>query len=105
MWGGPAPGGGWNGLIGMVSRGEADVSASALTITQERSEGVDFLLAAWTDTLVLWSQRQDSLSYDMLAFLNIFRLESWLALGGCLLASLLALFMLNFAQEMGEKNI
>ena len=94
-FGGPAPDGGWNGIIGMLVRGEADVSASALTITQERSEGVDFLLAVWTDTLSFWSQEQVSQTYDLLAFLNILRTRSWIALVASLLMAVAFIFTLN----------
>ncbi|GIY61542.1 glutamate receptor ionotropic, delta-2 [Caerostris darwini] len=36
------PGGNWTGVIGMVQRGEADIGANFLAITEERTSVVDF---------------------------------------------------------------
>lgn len=41
-WGYLNPQGNWNGIIGMLVRGEADIGITTMTITQERFQAVDF---------------------------------------------------------------
>lgn len=41
----------WNGMLGMLQRGEADVIAAALTATYKRSEIVDFTTAYHFESL------------------------------------------------------
>ncbi len=42
MYGTPGGDGAWNGMVGMVQRGEADLIATALHISYERSQVIDF---------------------------------------------------------------
>jgi hypothetical protein len=42
-WGSRMPNGTWNGVIGMLTKDEADVSTTSLIATSERMEVVDFL--------------------------------------------------------------
>ncbi|ELU12035.1 hypothetical protein CAPTEDRAFT_47572, partial [Capitella teleta] len=41
-WGSAVPGGGWNGMVGEVHRGEADMAMSGIGISESRSKVVDF---------------------------------------------------------------
>ena len=42
-WGGKDADGQWFGIIGMLHRGDADLSASALSLNLERKEAVHFI--------------------------------------------------------------
>ncbi|KAF8782460.1 probable glutamate receptor [Argiope bruennichi] len=42
LWGSRSPNGTWSGLVGLVSKGEADMALCSLGITNERKEVVDF---------------------------------------------------------------
>jgi ABC-type amino acid transport substrate-binding protein len=49
MWGSVLPNGSWNGMVGDVVRGEADLAMSGISITASRQEAVDFTFPIWTE--------------------------------------------------------
>ncbi len=68
----------WDGAVGMLQRGEADVSATALTMTPERSRGCDFTLGLLKDVSTLALARDARRpTVNMDAYLNIFPLAAW----------------------------
>ena len=58
LWGSRASNGSWNGIVGMVARGEADVGAS-LGVTADRSEAVDFGVSVKKEMVALWAARRN----------------------------------------------
>ena len=57
--------GSWNGMVGMIQRGIADIAVADLTITKERSSAVDFLPSIMETNEELFIRHPgDSLSLD-----------------------------------------
>ena len=69
----------WDGAVGMLQRGEADVSSTGLTMTPERSRGADFTLGLLRDvsTVALAADGGARRPVNMEAYLDIFPLSAW----------------------------
>lgn len=39
----------WNGIVGMLSRGEADITSLALSVLKERARVMDFCMTVFND--------------------------------------------------------
>ena len=48
-WGGMTENGSWNGMVGMVERGEVEIAVSDFYMTPSRKDVVDFTVALLED--------------------------------------------------------
>ncbi|KAI0233279.1 Glutamate receptor ionotropic, kainate 2 [Lamellibrachia satsuma] len=80
-WGSPEADGSWNGMVGMVQRGEVDWALGKFTITNIRDTVVDYTAPFWHESaqIVMKKPSNDAL----FLYLGPFRHDVWL----CLLAS------------------
>ena len=68
--------GSWNGMVGMIQQGIADIAVTDLTLTKERSSAVDFLPSVMeTNDELFINHPGDSLSLD--AYIAPFSSNSW----------------------------
>jgi hypothetical protein len=73
----------WNGMVGQLSRREADICAGGLTITQERAQAIDYSLGLIEDTVSI-SMINPALTgvstrqINLMVFLGIFTKHAWL---------------------------
>ena len=82
---------GWNGMIGMLERGEIDIAVADLTITKNRSAVVDFLPSILEVEEWLFLKTPDDSVYKD-AYIKPFCLRSWLVI-----ASMIFIFPLILA--------
>ncbi|XP_063715988.1 glutamate receptor 2-like [Symsagittifera roscoffensis] len=73
----------WNGMIGELLRGEADVALAPLTITSMRLKVVDFTKPYMTLGISIMMQKPQSRNDDLFSFLQPLHTEIWLC---CILA-------------------
>ena len=52
-WGGADDAGNWNGMVGMVTRGEVDFAAAKFTITSSRDAVIDYSWPFWQEPAVI----------------------------------------------------
>ncbi len=80
-YGVPIGNGSWNGIVGMVQRGEVDLSAATLAVTLERSHVITYsktLMESHSTLIVAHpSLSKQSTIINMDAFLNVFTPKSW----------------------------
>ena len=81
-WGGqepPGPNGTFNGMIGMVQRGETDLAACIITISHIRYQVVDFSFPYYYDSVRYMSNKPGyAPKWEVLVF--PFKLDAWLAI-------------------------
>ncbi|XP_063600736.1 probable glutamate receptor [Penaeus indicus] len=80
----------WNGMVGEVKRGEADIAVAALDITPERSTAADFLVGMLYGRIVM--RRPSSADFVWTAYTMQFQKDVWMLLGitaGTLMVSML----------------
>ncbi|XP_042876130.1 probable glutamate receptor [Penaeus japonicus] len=82
----------WNGMIGEVKRGEADIAVAALDITPERSTAADFLVGMLYGRYRIVMRRPSSADFVWTAYVMQFQKNVWIVLGitvGILMVSML----------------
>lgn len=78
-YGSPNPDGTWNGMVGELMRGEADIAIVDLTITKKREEAVDFTLPFMT-TGVSILYTKPTVESSLFGFLSPFTMTVWMYL-------------------------
>nr|KAG5707744.1 hypothetical protein BaRGS_003319 [Batillaria attramentaria] len=94
LFGAPEPDGSWNGMVGMVKRGEADMAIGPFTITSIRETVVDFTVPYMEDGGGILTLRKDP-NPDLMRMFAPFTTTIWLATGGMVLLFGLVLFFIN----------
>jgi hypothetical protein len=78
VWGNKLPNGSWNGMIGDVYNGKADMALGDLSLTYARKSAVDFSIP-YLYTPVTFLTRND-LRLSKIAILKPFNLDVWFAM-------------------------
>ncbi|XP_030348526.1 glutamate receptor ionotropic, delta-2 isoform X2 [Strigops habroptila] len=94
-YGSPQDDGSWNGLIGELVFKRADIGISALTITPDRENVVDFT-TRYMDYSVGVLLRKAEKTVDMFACLAPFDLSLWACIAGTVLLVGLLVYLLNW---------
>ncbi|KAG8454198.1 hypothetical protein GDO86_000728 [Hymenochirus boettgeri] len=94
-YGSPQEDGSWNGLIGELLLKRADIGISALTITPDRENVVDFT-TRYMDYSVGVLLRKAEKTVDMFACLAPFDLSLWACIAGTVLLVGLLVYLLNW---------
>ena len=71
-FGGKNDDGSWNGMVGMVTRDEADVILSTLTISKSRKTVIDYTIPLFWEYMTLIAPRGQKLQLNYLVYLEIF---------------------------------
>ncbi|KAH0508237.1 Glutamate receptor ionotropic, delta-2 [Microtus ochrogaster] len=94
-YGSPQEDGTWNGLVGELVFKRADIGISALTITPDRENVVDFT-TRYMDYSVGVLLRRAEKTVDMFACLAPFDLSLWACIAGTVLLVGLLVYLLNW---------
>ena len=100
-WGGlNADGATWNGLVGMLTRGEADMVAAPLSLTMARQEVIDYArtFGAGVKTFSQLVPDQVAVNLDLFAYVEILPTTFWILL---LASVLLVSSALSAIQKLG----
>ncbi|KAF8766515.1 Glutamate receptor ionotropic like protein [Argiope bruennichi] len=79
MWGNRLKNGNWTGLIGMVSRGEADLAIGFLSPTEDRLTAVDFT-EPYSVNEICFATHQPRIIPQPHSFLYSFKWDMWLSI-------------------------
>ncbi|XP_064090206.1 probable glutamate receptor isoform X2 [Macrobrachium nipponense] len=94
----------WNGVIGEVLEGAADIAVSTIDLTAKRSEVVDFLMTLSATRYYLIFKRPSSSDQKWTAYTQEFQGSAWIMLGiFCLL--LVALFLVFVALAPSDSHL
>ena len=91
----------WNGMIGMLKDGIADIAASDLTITNERSTVVDFLPSLMEITEELYMNNPGD-AFSTVAYIGAFTKASWTAIAMWMI--LIPLLLLGILRNSTNRN-
>ncbi|GBL86639.1 hypothetical protein AVEN_194878-1 [Araneus ventricosus] len=79
IWGNHLKNGNWTGLIGMVSRGEADLAIGFLSLTEDRLTAVDFTVPYSVNEICFATHIPRAIPQPH-AFLHSFKWDLWLSI-------------------------
>uniref|UniRef100_A0AC34GUL2 Glutamate receptor n=1 Tax=Panagrolaimus sp. ES5 TaxID=591445 RepID=A0AC34GUL2_9BILA len=77
-YGAKQPDGSWDGLIGYLLRGDADVSVASLTINQDRERVVDFSKPYMTTGISIMIKKPDKQEFSVFSFMQPLSSEIWM---------------------------
>uniref|UniRef100_A0A0K0F5Z7 Glutamate receptor 1 n=1 Tax=Strongyloides venezuelensis TaxID=75913 RepID=A0A0K0F5Z7_STRVS len=72
------PDGSWNGMIGKLLNGEADLAVSSLTINQERERVVDFSKPFMVTGISIMIKKPDKQEFSVFSFMQPLSTEIWM---------------------------
>uniref|UniRef100_A0A1I7SUF7 Glutamate receptor 1 n=1 Tax=Bursaphelenchus xylophilus TaxID=6326 RepID=A0A1I7SUF7_BURXY len=72
------PDGSWDGLVGDLLRGEADVAVASLTINQDRERVVDFSKPYMTTGISIMIKKPDKQEFSVFSFMQPLSTEIWM---------------------------
>uniref|UniRef100_A0A914MBM2 Uncharacterized protein n=1 Tax=Meloidogyne incognita TaxID=6306 RepID=A0A914MBM2_MELIC len=78
QYGARQPDGSWDGIIGHLLRGEADVSVASLTINQDRERVVDFSKPFLTTGISIMIKKPDKQEFSVFSFMAPLSSEIWM---------------------------
>lgn len=84
----------WSGLVGAVERGDADFAVSAMTVTPQREEVVDFTKRYMDYAVGILMKKKPAVS-NLFSFLNPFHNTVWYSIIAGLVVVSVLLYVLN----------
>ena len=91
----------WNGIIGDVVDGVADIAVAVLSVTKTRSEVADFMIPFYSDQFGFFISKESSYTWN--TYFEPFMYESWVVLLAMLI--LIALSLAMVARVGKDKSI
>lgn len=85
----------WDGMIGEIRAGRADLAICDLTITSDRESAVDFTMPFMTLGISILFEKPKKQDPKLFSFMQPFSKEVWLCLIGCFLLVSLSLFIMG----------
>jgi len=85
----------WNGMIGEVMRGEADMAVADLTITSKREEAVDFTLPFMNTGISILFRKPTTKVTTLFSFLSPFSMVVWVYVLGAYVGVSVILFLVG----------
>ncbi|XP_022787771.1 glutamate receptor 4-like [Stylophora pistillata] len=94
----------WNGMIGEIINGNANMAAAPVTITETREKVVDFTVPYmyYTDDLLV--KKTSTEATDLLQFMDPFENGVWIATLGVVALFSVVVFVLNYYSPYGYKD-
>ncbi|XP_041363768.1 ionotropic receptor 25a-like [Gigantopelta aegis] len=92
----------WNGCIGNILRGEADIIVAALTVTAEREKVVDFTLPYYDFAGIQILMKKPNRDISLFYFADVFTPIAWLCLGVVVVVTSILLLLFDRFTPMSE---
>ncbi|KAI8426778.1 hypothetical protein MSG28_014464 [Choristoneura fumiferana] len=89
------PNGTWDGVVGDLMRAETDMAVSALTMTAEREEVIDFVAPYFEQTGILIVIRKPTRKTSLFKFMTVLRTEVWLSIVAALVLTGFMIWLLD----------
>eukprot|EP00879_Flechtneria_rotunda_P018953 GHRR01019896.1.p1 GENE.GHRR01019896.1~~GHRR01019896.1.p1 ORF type:complete len:192 (+),score=45.65 GHRR01019896.1:171-746(+) len=86
--------GSWSGVMGQLARHDVDFALFPLTLTQQRSQYMDYTPAYFDDGYGILVKKQDNTMVS-LTFLQPYTLHAWLVILGALLVTVVIMYCLD----------
>lgn len=103
-YGGKQPDGKWSGVIGDLVSGEIDIAVAGMTMTSEREEVVDFVAPYFDQSGISIIIREPVRPRSLFKFMEVLRVEVWLAILAALVVTALMLWFLDRFSPYSARN-
>ena len=96
--------GSWTGLMGDLVNGEIDIAVAGMTMTSEREEAVDFVSPYFDQSGISIVLRKPVKPRSLFKFLEVLKLEVWMAILAALVLTALMLWFLDKYSPYSARN-
>eukprot|EP00094_Tigriopus_californicus_P005739 TCALIF_05532-PA protein Name:"Similar to GRIK4 Glutamate receptor ionotropic, kainate 4 (Homo sapiens)" AED:0.32 eAED:0.33 QI:0/-1/0/1/-1/1/1/0/332 len=101
-WGGKNDDGTWNGMVGELTNNQSDISIGGLSITEDRSQVIDFTYPLINEDVTLNYRVLEPAELDFQAFFQVFQTGTWISVG---VAFILVVIGLCLTSQMGPNKL
>nr|AXF48858.1 ionotropic receptor IR27 [Lobesia botrana] len=98
------PNGSWDGVVGDLMRAETDIAVSALTMTAEREEVIDFVAPYFEQSGILIVIRKPTRKTSLFKFMTVLRTEVWLSIVAALVLTGFMIWLLDKYSPYSARN-
>eukprot|EP00094_Tigriopus_californicus_P005738 TCALIF_05531-PA protein Name:"Similar to KBP Probable glutamate receptor (Gallus gallus)" AED:0.18 eAED:0.18 QI:0/0/0/0.5/0.6/0.5/6/0/780 len=102
LWGSKNDDGTWNGMVGELTNNQSDISIGGLSITEDRSQVIDFTYPLIDDDVTLNYRVLEPAELDFQAFFQVFQSGTWISVG---VAFILVVIGLCLTSQMGPNKL
>lgn len=103
-YGNPTPNGSWSGVIGLLSRGETDMSSMGLALVKTRAEVIDFVFPLYDYEQTALVLKKNRRVFNVWAYLSVFTLPTWITVGVSSLILTGSFFALRYSIPASDAN-
>ncbi|XP_059079834.1 probable glutamate receptor [Tigriopus californicus] len=101
LWGSKNDDGTWNGMVGELTNNQSDISIGGLSITEDRSQVIDFTYPLIDDDVTLNYRVLEPAELNFHAFFQVFQTGTWISIG---VAFILVVIGLCLTSQMGPNK-
>ena len=101
-FGGSGINGSWNGVVGMLIKGQADIAAAALIITKERSGVISYSIPLAYEIITISVEQNTRLETDAMIYMKIFPQAAWYVTGAI---AIIIAFCFTFMNHSGINSM
>ncbi len=94
----------WSGVIGDLVSGQIDIAVAGMTMTSEREEVVDFVAPYFDQSGISIIIRQPVRPRSLFKFMEVLRVEVWMAILAALIVTALMLWFLDRFSPYSARN-
>ncbi|XP_063543758.1 ionotropic receptor 25a [Cydia strobilella] len=94
----------WDGVVGDLMRAETDIAVSALTMTAEREEVIDFVAPYFEQSGILIVIRKPTRKTSLFKFMTVLRTEVWLSIVAALILTGFMIWLLDKYSPYSARN-
>ncbi|XP_045462047.1 ionotropic receptor 25a [Harmonia axyridis] len=94
----------WNGVVGDLYRGETDMAITALIMTADREEVIDFIPPYYEQTGISIVMRKPDRKTSLFKFMTVLKLEVWLSIVGALIVTGFMLWFVDKYSPYSARN-
>nr|AVH87289.1 ionotropic receptor 1 [Holotrichia parallela] len=94
----------WNGVVGDLQSGETDLAITALVMTADREEVIDFVAPYFEQSGISIVMRKPIVKTSLFKFMTVLKLEVWLSIVGALIVTGFMIWFLDKYSPYSAQN-
>ncbi|CAG9763323.1 unnamed protein product [Ceutorhynchus assimilis] len=96
--------GSWNGVVGDLARGDTDLAITAIVMTADKEEVIDFVAPYYEQTGITIVMRKPVRKTSLFKFMTVLKLEVWLSIVAALIVTGFMIWFLDKYSPYSARN-
>ncbi|KAK9885912.1 hypothetical protein WA026_013786 [Henosepilachna vigintioctopunctata] len=94
----------WNGIVGDLQKGDTDLAITALVMTADKEEVIDFVPPYFEQSGISIVMRKPFRETSLFKFMTVLKLEVWLSIVGALVVTALTIWFVDTYSPYSSRN-